>query len=348
MARGGVYRTEVEKARNALLAQGKHPSVDAVRIALGNTGSKTTIHRYLKEIEAEEGEGVGAKVPLSEALTDLVGRLAAQLSEEADQRILEARTQCDAQLCEKAGELDQQRQTAAVLGEQLQHTETALQSERGDHDVTRAALTEATTTIRQLEERIGGLTARIGEHEAHAQSLEEKHRHARDALEHFRTSVKEQREQDQRRHEHQVQELQVALRQANETVTAKNHELLQLNRDNVRLTEKVSQLERDLTGAGADLRARDRELSELRPLTTAHEALQLRWADAHQTAEALRADATALRADLDEERRRRQEAEALAARSAGQIEALQDVLERLRAGSLPRSEQSAQGQPVGA
>ncbi|MFN6505802.1 DNA-binding protein [Xanthomonas translucens pv. translucens] len=30
--------------------QGKHPSVDAVRVALSNTGSKTTIHRYLKEL----------------------------------------------------------------------------------------------------------------------------------------------------------------------------------------------------------------------------------------------------------------------------------------------------------
>jgi chromosome segregation ATPase len=313
-----------------------------------NTGSKTTIHRYLKEIEAEEGEGVGAKVPLSEALTDLVGRLAAQLSEEADQRIAEARTHCEAQLREKSDKLEQQRQAAAALSELLQRSDTSLQSERGEHAATRAGLTEATTTIRQLEERIAGLTARMAEHEAHAQSLEEKHRHARDALEHFRTSVKEQREQDQRRHEHQVQELQLALRQANESVTAKNHELLQLNRDNVRLTEKVGQLERDLTGAGADLRARDRELSELRPLTTAHEALQNRWADTHQAAETLRADATALRADLDEERRRRQEVEALAARSAGQLEALQDVLERLRAGPPPGSERSAQGQPVGA
>ena len=61
MARGGVYKTEVEKARNALLAQGKHPSVDALRVALGNTGSKTTIHRYLKELEAEDAQGVGGK-----------------------------------------------------------------------------------------------------------------------------------------------------------------------------------------------------------------------------------------------------------------------------------------------
>ena len=61
MARGGVYRTEVEKARNALLAEGKHPSVDAVRVALGNTGSKTTIHRHLKDLEADDNAGVGGR-----------------------------------------------------------------------------------------------------------------------------------------------------------------------------------------------------------------------------------------------------------------------------------------------
>ncbi|MFM0170792.1 DNA-binding protein [Paraburkholderia sediminicola] len=31
------------RARDALLAQGQHPSLDAIRIALGNTGSKTAI-----------------------------------------------------------------------------------------------------------------------------------------------------------------------------------------------------------------------------------------------------------------------------------------------------------------
>ena len=76
MARGGLYKNDVQKARDALRAQGKHPSVDAVRVALGNTGSKTTIHRYLKELEEEEGQGFGAKVAVSEALQDLVGRLA--------------------------------------------------------------------------------------------------------------------------------------------------------------------------------------------------------------------------------------------------------------------------------
>src|SRR3546814_1565174 len=71
------------------------------------------------------------------------------------------------------------------------------------------------TEVAQLGERVAGLTTRLAEHEAHVESLEQKHQHAREALEHYRTSVKEQRDQEQRRHEHQVQGLQVELRQAN-------------------------------------------------------------------------------------------------------------------------------------
>ncbi|MDO0830277.1 transposase, partial [Xanthomonas campestris pv. campestris] len=98
------------------------------------------------------------------------------------------------------------------------------------------------TELAQLEERIAGLTARLAEHQSHARSLEQKHDHAREALEHYRTSVKDQREQEQRRHEHQVQELQVALRQANEALTAKNHDLMQLNRENGQWLERHTRL----------------------------------------------------------------------------------------------------------
>lgn len=33
MARGGLYKSDIQKARDTLRAQGKHPSVDAVRVA---------------------------------------------------------------------------------------------------------------------------------------------------------------------------------------------------------------------------------------------------------------------------------------------------------------------------
>ena len=52
------------------------------------------------------------------------------------------------------------------------------------------------------EQRVLDLNDRLADAERHQESLEEKHRNARDALEHYRTAAKEQREQEQHRHEH--------------------------------------------------------------------------------------------------------------------------------------------------
>lgn len=88
MARIGLDKSAVRKARDGLLAQSHYPSVDAVRVALGNTGSKTTIHKYLKELDEEAGGGNGrGHASVSGALQDLVVRLAAQLHAEADARL---------------------------------------------------------------------------------------------------------------------------------------------------------------------------------------------------------------------------------------------------------------------
>ncbi len=337
MARSGLYKSDVQRARDGLLAQGQHPSVDAVRVALGNTGSKTTIHRYLKELEEEDGQGVGAKVAVSEALQDLVGRLAARLHEEAEAAIAEARERFQAQLQERETALEASRQEAAALSTQLQRTEIALQAETEAHAQARQTLTEANTTVRQLEERIAGLTTRVAEHEAHARSLEEKHQHAREALEHYRTSVKDQREQEQRRHEQQLQELQVALRQANEALTAKNHELLQLNRDAGRLLELNGRLEQDLRQAREDTAGQQQELDGLRLVAAEHTALQARWADDTHRLDALQVEMASANEVLVQERGQRQQAETEALTLRARLEATEAVFARLH----PRAEVDA-------
>lgn len=337
MARGGLYKSDIQKARDALRTQGKRPSIDAVRVALGNTGSKTTIHRYLKELEEEEGQGLGAKVAVSEALQDLVGRLAGRLHEEAEAVVAEARQRFETQLQERNQALERAQQEAAALSAQLQRTETALHEERTTHAATQQALAERVTEVAQLGERIAGLTARLAEHEAHAQSLEQKHQHAREALEHYRTSVKEQREQEQRRHEHQVQELQVALRQANEALTAKNHELLQLNRDNGQWLERHNRLERELAQVRQAADAQQGELDALRLTAAEHQALQARWAQDVQALETLRTNLASAHTDLAKERERREQAEAEALRVGVRSETLEQLLMQLQPQNKPRT-----------
>ena len=87
MARGGINKAVVQTARLAILARGENPSIDAVRIEMGNTGSKTTIHRYLKELDESETRLTITEAPIDDELGELVARLAQRLKEKAQEPI---------------------------------------------------------------------------------------------------------------------------------------------------------------------------------------------------------------------------------------------------------------------
>ncbi len=245
MARTGLYQSEVKKARDALVAQGRHPSVDAVRVALGNTGSKTTIHKYLKELDEADG-GAGRKASVSEALQDLVARLAAQLHEEGAARI-EAIEASSADATRLHGEaIGALRNDLAAVSGERDRLAAAAHQEAVAYDLTRIALQAETITRHTAEEQVAGLKARLLENDAHLLSLEEKHKHAREALEHYRQSVKEQRDQDQRRHEQQVQQLQAEIRQLQQSLIVKQDDVTRLNQEGVRLVADLSHAKQGL------------------------------------------------------------------------------------------------------
>jgi chromosome segregation ATPase len=255
MARAGIYKSEVLRARDNLVAQGRYPSIDAVRTELGNTGSKGTIHRYLKEIEEEEGGQTGNQVAVSEALQDLIARLAARLHEEADARFTEATAQHQAQLRQQADVVAALKQEADGLRTQLERTELSLAEAQMLHAASATTLQTEQLARTQLTQQVIDLQAQLSSEAQHRQSLEEKHQHAREALDHFRQSVKEQREQLQRQHDQQVQYLQGEVRTLNQTLSTKQHEYTHGQQDNARLSHELAQLQTDLHRARHDLRS---------------------------------------------------------------------------------------------
>ncbi|PXX47042.1 DNA-binding protein [Undibacterium pigrum] len=246
MARTGLYKSEVEKARNSLIALGRHPSVDAVRIALGNTGSKTTIHKYLKELEEENGGNVDRKTTISEALQDLVARLAVQLEAETNNRVAELESRHSEKDHLHEAEIGALTAKSAAIQEKLDLTIAAIKHEIQSHEQTREALQSESIARHTLAQQVTDLKDRLEENEKHRQSLEEKHNHVRDALEHYRSSVKEQRDQDIRRHEQQVQQLQAELRHLQQSLMLKQNEVTQLNQDGARLVAELSQAQKSL------------------------------------------------------------------------------------------------------
>lgn len=239
MARGGINKAIVQKARNALLARGVHPSIDAVRIELGNTGSKTTIHRYLKELESVE-QAISSDA-LSTPLTGLIEQLLGQLKAEAQQSVAQAH---EALLRERAAV----QQQSAVLEARMRDLESqcsvlALQLQAAqeltlqEQQQRQAVEVDNARMVQSLQD----LQVRVRERDERIQSLEDLHQHARDGMEHYRQASKEQREQEQRRHEAQTSLLQAEIRQLQQTLMIKQDELTQLNRDNARLLSEAQQ-----------------------------------------------------------------------------------------------------------
>ncbi|MFJ4347634.1 DNA-binding protein [Pseudomonas sp. NPDC089401] len=313
MARGGVNLAVVQKARNSLLMRGVYPSIDAVRVEIGNTGSKTTIARYLKQLESP-GSEANPRERMSGALRGVVESLLDQVQEEGSQAFLEARAEfeqerklmvsrteaLETELDELKLRFSAQGDVLTAQTEELKTTQSTLQTE-----ITRNA---------RLSQSCTDLEVRVLEKDGQIQSLEQKHTHAREALEHYRASVKEQRDQDLSRHESQVYQIQQELTVIQQTLMVKQEEISRLIRDNERLigesrqqTKEVSQqrdalerLKRDLDIANAAI-ARGEGAKEL--LTQQLEAKTKEVID-------VRSDATAGQQRESELVRRLDEAEA--------------------------------------
>ena len=167
-----------------------------------------------------------------------------------------------------------------------------LAAEKTVHSETMATLQEERIVRAQMTQRIQDMEGQLAKDEAHRVSLEEKHQHAREALEHFRSAAKEQREQDQRQFEQQIQYLQGELRAAKDMSNGKQQELISSHESNARLSSELGNARSEL----------HRQEGELRSLRSAKEQLAVAEVKNQQLLEQL-AQANARVTDLDKENR---------------------------------------------
>lgn len=235
MARGGINLVLVRKAREALLSRGQNPSIDAIRIELGNTGSKTTIQRYLKEIDSHDPRPSASPSRLSDELTELVGKMLERLLEEGSEALAHERAAFEvereamnAQTSTLQGHLEQTHREITKL-------QSALQTQDEELKTVQSSLQTEITRNARISQSCSDLEVRVQEKDAQIESLEEKHTHAREALEHYRVAVKEQRDQDLNRHESQIYQMQQEVTLLQQTLMVKQEEATRMIRDNERL-----------------------------------------------------------------------------------------------------------------
>lgn len=136
MARSGLTKAQVRSVRDRMLADGKYPSVDAVRHALGDSGSKSTIHKYLRELRDEDPDAGLEREDTEDALRAAVGQLAERLHASADARVKTRVAALQAAheqvLREKDAELAALRATVAALTARVALLEAFGESGDGD------------------------------------------------------------------------------------------------------------------------------------------------------------------------------------------------------------------------
>lgn len=263
MARGGISKGAVAKARENLMVKGERPSIDAVRIELGNTGSKTTISRYLKELSEEEGSRLDDEELLSENLKEIIGRLSQTLRNEAKEIVEGAESRHQAAIESVSEKLANAKQSLETTQTSLAQREAELAEEQKAHKATSEMLTELKAQVRENTRVIQDLEVRIQEKDQYIESLESKHQHARDSLEHFRESVKEQRDQELRRHEQQIQQLQADARQQAQSLVVKQNEFTQLNKDNSKLSTELKESQGSVSSLQGELRTTTAKVNDL-------------------------------------------------------------------------------------
>ncbi|WP_151639304.1 DNA-binding protein [Noviherbaspirillum aerium] len=290
--------------------------------------TKTTIHKYLRELQEEEG--VDRKSSISEVLQDLVERLAGQLQAETNEK-LEAATAKHQEQARGQGELIATLQAeVAAVNERLAQTNQALAQEQAAHAATREAFQDLTVTHRAAEQRIVGLEERLYENEQHRQSLEQKHEHARQSLEHYRNSVKEQREQDQRRHEQQVQQLQAEMRQLQQSLVVRQEEVTRLNQEGVRLVSDLSHSRKSLHDEQTNSRQLAQRLESLQDAEQRARVLEVQLAEKTVLSDRLTEQLAAAAAQAEAFSRQVRELELSLATTQARMEAQQALNEELR------------------
>ena len=178
-----------------------------------------------------------------------MGRLAQRLQEQAQEPLEQALAHFEEQKQVLEHQLHEAHQLQEQLQQQLQIQASALAGESAALQDTRSMLQSEQTRNAELNQALKGLELRLEDKEQQIHSLEEKHLHARDALEHYRAASKEQREQEQRRHEGQLQQIQMELRQAQQSALVRQDEITQLHRDNERLLSEQRAIHKELKQA---------------------------------------------------------------------------------------------------
>ena len=162
----------------------------------------------------------------SETLKDLVGRLSAQLQAEAQEIVEQQRVLHSQQLADLQAQLNEANKQREISNAEIDRLERALAEEQTSHQTTTSKFPTGTDSQQSVGTGSDGTSGTTGDFRKTSEFTGRKaSASARRLGPHYRQSIKDMRDQDQRRHEQQIQHLQSELRQLQQTLIVKQGEI---------------------------------------------------------------------------------------------------------------------------
>ncbi|MCP3656829.1 MAG: hypothetical protein GY734_07650 [Herbaspirillum sp.] len=242
MARAGIIYSQVARAAAQLTQAGKTPTIDTVREALGDTGSKSTIAPMLKRWKAEHQESIdGADTGLPAELVEAVKSIYQRLQDDVARQLEEVNVTHQADLNAMRGQRDaalaneaQLRQAHGALTAECSRAQQSLSKCHEDLQSGALALTAAQTENAGLQQRLVDRTT-----EVHA--LNQQLTQARAQFEHFQEATARQRAEERQAYEQRLARLEQEI-----TTGQRRHEAQQglLGQQEAGLAHQVAELDR--------------------------------------------------------------------------------------------------------
>ena len=249
MARTGILYSDVMKAAQIVAADGRNPTVDSVREALGSTGSKSTIAPLLKRWK-EEFQGAGAvkteaglPAELMEAMRGVYDKQQRDVAQQLETGMQQHRAERDAAL-ETLKKTESERlrlmEARAALTQELRATQHALAQLKEEHHF-------RAVTLATLHSDNAGLTQRLADRSEEIAALNRQLAQVRSQFDHYQEAAATQRSEERAQAQQRISrleqdnvQLQQRLQGQQATLVQQDMRLAQLQAEQTRLSSEAA------------------------------------------------------------------------------------------------------------
>lgn len=247
MARPGVTYLDVANVAQQLVAAGRIPTIESIRITLG-TGSNSTLGNHLRiwKSKQDQTQQVATKENIPKELIAALKGVWERVMNQSDEKIQTSQQESQLELMTLKQEIQRLQKDNAYW--QQQHQQIKKERDGFAHEKTtiEQLLTHAKIEIATLNEKIAGLELQSQQKQERIEELRRQNQQIQANLEHYRNASLEQRIADQNRYEQQIKQLEQTIQQTGQEFLKTQHEKSMFQQKNQHLIFENDSLKKQL------------------------------------------------------------------------------------------------------